>query len=485
MAAMNTCILVLLLVGVHSKIQETPRLKWSPTTRTSTPTTPFQIKWSGSSSTPSEWSSTTQAHETAHSSTGMVSSSHSSLRIGCKTVNVYGFLKCFCKYVGGPDDETLDHIPERVTNSMQHGKNRELLFQCATSSQTYRWDDNWHGMGGGLNKKITFSHMCPNDPGVYQACGVVPDNTIYKVVENSLALCGAQLCIDGVDVDKYGLCQVDKTSEACDQKCGTKICEDEAMCNGVSYGIFCYSSKSLQATGNAIRYVSAYEMCSKYGPYCDNGEDTRDCFVEEGTPGSCIKYDNWIKSSIMIRDEQRCPTPKSTYTVVTTLGGARSVCSKPMALEQTNCTDFTRLVIVGCTLEGYPTNISLYGTCKDYPLCDDNYNNLCQQVDSGCNLHKGQLCDGTNDCSSGADEAKCQTTEHFICERRFHTVYAERRPLALPMSWVMDGIVDCLDRRDEDEKNWLIGGKGSDEGQPLSRGPEMSRGWVYQNDRAM
>eukprot|EP00116_Pleurobrachia_bachei_P007606 sb/3467868/ len=277
---MNTsCILVLLLVAVNSKIQDTAHSS----------STPFRIQWSGSSSTPSERSGTTQVHETAHSTpalalersdktqahgtahSSMVSPSYTSdstLRIGCKTVNVYGFLKRFCEYVGGPDEEALDRIPERLTNSKQHGTNRELLFQCATSSQTYRWEDYWHGMGGGLNKKITFSNMCPNDPGAYQACGVVPDNTIYKVVENSLALCGAQLCIDEVDrllhgsIDGYGLCQVDETNGACDQKCATNICDDEAMCNGVSYGIFCYSTKSLQATGNAIRYVSAYEVCT-------------------------------------------------------------------------------------------------------------------------------------------------------------------------------------------------------------------------------
>eukprot|EP00116_Pleurobrachia_bachei_P013181 sb/3473443/ len=139
------------------------------------------------------------------------------------------------------------------------------------------------------------------------------------------------------------------------------------------------------------------------------------------------------------------------------------VCDTPRGMEQTNCSDTERVAILGCKMDSYPVP-SPYSEIE-------------------CTVHKGQLCDGHKDCNSGSDEKCSWNTTDFKCERRFHTVYRERKPLFLPMSWVMDGVVDCLDGRDENEKIWKACGNGVNleiYGAPkwecLSRSVDLPRG---------
>ena len=74
--------------------------------------------------------------------------------------------------------------------------------------------------------------------------------------------------------------------------------------------------------------------------------------------------------------------------------------------DQTNCTDKTR-VAVSCYIEGYGYNtISKTMVCRKLRrgFCIDGMDIACIDVDSNCTLHKHQLCDGIEDCSSGSDE---------------------------------------------------------------------------------
>eukprot|EP00116_Pleurobrachia_bachei_P004420 sb/3464682/ len=236
-----TCILALLLVGVTSRSDvletSTPLFKQSPTTQslgaiTSPRPLPVGVTASPTHySFPFDWSSTGTVPPLSPKS--------------CKIVAIFGYLKRFCGhnlYKGKPYEENLDHIPDRFTSSRQldliRGPWPEFIIQCARSPQYFVWKNSFYSTGEGFFIGIRFSEMCPDDPGVYQACGIALEIGTYKFVENSLALCGAQLCVDEGDESKqrsgdgYALCPVEETSEACDQKCSTFECEDESECNG-------------------------------------------------------------------------------------------------------------------------------------------------------------------------------------------------------------------------------------------------------------
>ena len=181
----------------------------------------------------------------------------------CKIVSIYGFLKRFCGHLYR-NGETLDDIPDRMTSAKQLDLYRdahpELVLQCATSSQYYIWKDTFYSTEGGFLEEIRISAMCPDDPGAYQACGLALEYGKDMVVDNSLALCGAQLCVDRPnDKFAFGLCEVDKTvtgSAYCDGKCADFGCEDEEWCNGVQYGIYCYST----IRGDDVVYINPYEV---------------------------------------------------------------------------------------------------------------------------------------------------------------------------------------------------------------------------------
>eukprot|EP00116_Pleurobrachia_bachei_P012157 sb/3472419/ len=126
--------------------------------------------------------------------------------------------------------------------------------------------------------------------------------------------------------------------------------------------------------------------------------------------------------------------------------------------DQTNCSDPER-VVMQCLSQGYPTTISLWGYCNNYQLCDDGYNNACVEPEPDCKIHKGQLCDGHRDCSNGKDET-CKDLTNITCIRRFHSSHEDKNmTLPIPLEWVMDGEVDCLDEIDEEEAPWLKCGK--------------------------
>ena len=168
--------------------------------------------------------------------------------------------------------------------------------------------------------------------------------------------------------------------------------------------------------------------------------------------------------TLKLKEEQRCSVP-----YIRQGNPSNEICSDPKGMEQTNCSDTSRIAIIGCTLRGAPLTISIFGSCHldRWQLCDDDYNNKCEGYNTDCWVHKGQLCNGYTDCHSSAmwrtDEGNCGAmTKVFKCERRYHIPYSDRRPLSLPMKWVMDGEVDCVDGSDEMEDKWLTCGRKSD-----------------------
>ena len=122
-------------------------------------------------------------------------------------------------------------------------------------------------------------------------------------------------------------------------------------------------------------------------------------------------------------------------------------------IDQTNCTDKTR-VAVSCHIEGYGYNtISKTMVCRKLRrgFCIDGMDIACIDVDSNCTLHKHQLCDGIEDCSSGSDEKHpwCAVMTEKTCYRN----YRINVKLPIPGAWLGDKMMDCLSGLDE---NWEI-----------------------------
>lgn len=91
--------------------------------------------------------------------------------------------------------------------------------------------------------------------------------------------------------------------------------------------------------------------------------------------------------------------------------------------------------------------------------CDDGLDDVCVQVgvDSTCRVHKHRLCDQVADCPEAKDE------KSLVCDRMtdIDVVCVRKQPyvktaLPLPVSWVFDGIEDCIDGIDEKEDLWSL-----------------------------
>ena len=226
------------------------------------------------------------------------------------------------------------------------------------------------------------------------------------------------------------------TSKLCDKKCDCQFCDDESECNGVKYGLTCKSKRVKK--GN---YVPPAYVCDNEEE-CEDGSDEANC---TNSDRSCIlppmhsRYNKERNGVRYLRDVHSCAVP---YRITVCVDG----------LDQVNCTDPDR-VAMWCLNEGYNTSISIFAVCKGYSLCDDDYNNKCLEPEGGCYVHKNMLCDGKEDCPGGADEADafCKHKSKVRCIRR---VGGSNKEFNIPLNWVFDGEVDCVDRKDEDETYW-------------------------------
>ena len=122
-------------------------------------------------------------------------------------------------------------------------------------------------------------------------------------------------------------------------------------------------------------------------------------------------------------------------------------------IDQTNCTDVSRIA-VSCQIKGYGySTISKTMVCEGFRggFCDNGMDTACVDVDRNCTVHKHQLCDEVDDCSSGADEThtSCFDLTEDKCFRNFRS----GRELSIPASWLGDGLDDCKNGLDE---NWSI-----------------------------
>ena len=331
------------------------------------------------------------------------------------------------------------------------------------------------------------SDACSNDPRFYQACDMSSDS--HGRVTNNRFLCEHFLCkeiktrtsgtysyhplkyvhlkgnhkiCDGIkdcintlqDEDE---CSADKTilrtgrevisSNICDYECDIENCEDEAICNGLIYGLYCDENTDSQNQGDSnIKYIRPREICDGHED-CESGKDESACDL---TKGRHCKRTFWPYVYRPIHNFTRC--------------GLDIYCASKVALDQSNCTDPSR---VGgkCKIDGYQSTISKQAICLTFAqigtpkgaLCDDNIDqSLCFNYTKTCSIHKHQMCDGVDDCSDKYDESplNCFTVES-TCERHI----GNGTVLKIPLMWIGDGIEDCIDGRDE--AAWPTCGSGA------------------------
>ena len=285
--------------------------------------------------------------------------------------------------------------------------------------------------------------VCEDDPYAYQACGFGTPITIEPM------LCGGGYSPDG----HFNLLEEPQNSSGeCDGKCDIRYtCKDESNCSGYFYGLKCHRF-------NELDYFPVHWICNNDAG-CDEKLDEKYCELSPKNE-KCTHYyaqDVLGKSiTVPINNFTRCAVfdiSKGTYPY----------CSD--FLDQTNCTDTSRIGGI-CKKENKTISVSKSMVCYDYKnlkisLCEDGSEKFCRSLetssnseDDGCLVHKHKMCDNSRDCEDGRDELSdtCTLmTDSFRCRRKFGKF---KENSMIPVSWLLDIEVDCINGEDEETSKW-------------------------------
>ena len=368
---------------------------------------------------------------------------------------------------------------------------RVLTCKCFNSDVRYTshdyHDDDYEGQLEIWG--IHVSALCENDPHSYQACGLLGNE-----IGTEDLLCGGYFCdphyqsfnesseldvlfkhveCDG-NCSNNGECPVVGTEDSeeggitlCDDICDEGLCRDELDCNGLTYGVTCWSDKKRTPQSYPINNLPPQLVCDGI-KNCRHREDEANCEIPEASVETCSHYRNknrGIQIQVPLTNFTRC----SPFVLHIETRLLPPYCE--YYRDQTNCSDVAR---VGgrCLIDGYMSTVSKYVLCDRQNvgdptnLCDDRLEQACVSPATLCKIHKHKLCNGRYDCLGKSDEliddCNSQTQSviaNFTCTRSFFPDVS----LPLPSSWILDGARDCLDGEDENVTMWSFCGSRDDD----------------------
>ena len=351
----------------------------------------------------------------------------------------------------------------------------KIYYKCHSSDEYY-----WYYKVSGLKDPIP-SNLCSNDPVFYQFCGTdeMELDKISKFGEKTL--CGSYLCetqsgeiLTTYEVNFLGLTcngrkdclntdldenkevsgctsvDVDNKNETlpsgkiilsnkvCDGNCDDRDCEDEANCRGYRYGLYC---KVLEEKNE---YIYPFKICDG-DKECDYGEDESNCAITEDTQFTCEK-DYPDETVVPVLNITRCYQTKEEVGPTQKLNFF-AYC-RDSVWYQSNCSDLAK-VGAECNINGYKSTVSKFMICRGEKGCDDNLEDICIDTSSTCTLHKHFTCDDKNDCADKSDETdpSCGSKTLEKCKRRA----GRMEELPIPLTWLKDGLQDCVNGEDEED----------------------------------
>ena len=408
----------------------------------------------------------------------------------CQIEEIRGFLKYVCSSQDGTKTKLKCHNSAEMYKNMPDTILQRLLRRM-----------------GEVNGQFS-GELCSNDPRFYQACQINPKQLSNNTITNDDLLCGQYICktrtgshdniglnldfpsiacnnerdCDNTDWDEKQCSSIADdhneltllpsgksvpTEEICDDVCFDRTCEDEAVCNGYTYGVYC----DFNSTANTSKYVPVLGICDEKTD-CVDGADENNCNVNNSTLPMCSRFKRKIRGTtffharyefIYRRFQIIIPVHNFTRCYVTRLRESQlydnfnEYCDGFIP-DQTNCTDPDKAALV-CKVDGYISTVSKHMVCLGKRVCDDNFENNCVQLPGACFVHKHFMCDGEDNCDNGADEKQrfCKKITKEKCRRRVEKKPSKAKPI--PLIWLNDGVKDCVDGRDE-TSGWTTCGKG-------------------------
>ena len=347
---------------------------------------------------------------------------------------------------------------------------------------------------------------CSNDPHFYMVCGTEyqgkitnsellcekffckhPNRYLDTIAPGAMVrerVCNGKYDCKNTLLDEEGCSEKDLKS--CDNVCSTlgknnkvNSCQDESDCNGYKYGLNCmmkvnygdnkfvsdkfagdklagdkFAGDKLAGDKYVEKYVEKYidipKICDMYKD-CSGGEDEKNCEDTSNTTDYLCQHYSTGRI-VPIHNYTRCGVLRSDF------GGNRlridsSYCSN--FHDQTNCSDAARVGGI-CEVGGFMTRISIYMVChysarRRDDLCDDGMETKCDHMSALCYEHKHKMCDGKFDCLDKTDEDIRLCKSSSLTERKCTRRFGNAGNIPIRLTWLHDGIKDCVDGEDETE----------------------------------